>query len=236
MTTMRFIIALTLLLSQISADEYPMFTVLPNALEESDLESLNQLTQTSTPKLQWYGRFTFWQEVFEAEQNDGGNMIYHHNRNSEFLPVIDKLTSIFLTQLQQLGIDISKKRIILESYLDRNIVPPEKMESSGMFWHRDAMLVDGIKKTADYTMILLMNGKNQDWEGADVILQKGGDYQGKGSYVWVNSDNPQVIVKPAYNQLIIFRNFDCGHMVTPLKPLHNQTVQRDVFITTCYFE
>lgn len=232
---LKVIIALALFSSQAYAMELPSFLVFPNVLSEQEIRVLHQMTHQSTPKQQWYGRVTFWQEIYEAKvSEDGKGIIFSHEKESEFLAIIDRLTFLWLTRLPELGVDLRGKRIILESYLDRNVVEPENMASSGMFWHRDIIHVDGSKKIADYSMILLMNGKNQEWEGADLILQQGGGYKEENSYVWVNSDNPLVTIRPIYNQAIIFRNLDSGHMVTPLKLLSHLPVFRDVFITTCY--
>ncbi len=124
----------------------------------------------------------------------------------------------------------------MESYLDRNVINLKNAASSGMFWHRDSIIVDGQKKIADFTMILLINGKFQDWEGADVVLQLGGKYGEVGGYNWINSDFPKIMLTPRYNEAIIFKNSDTGHMVTPLTLLSDSTVQRDVFIITCYIQ
>jgi len=231
----KIIIALVVFSSQAYAQELPSFLVFPNILLDQEIRVLHQLTYESTPEQQWYGRATFWQEIYEAKvSEDGESIIFNHEKESKFLAIIDKLTSLWLRRLPELGADLRGKRIILETYLDRNVVEPENMGSSGMFWHRDSIHVDGSKKIADYSMILLMNGKNQEWEGADLILQQGGSYKEKNSYVWVNSENPLVTIRPVYNQAIIFRNLDSGHMVTPLKPLSHLPIFRDVFITTCH--
>jgi hypothetical protein len=217
--------------------QMPVYTVIPNALHESDLEILHRLTQSNAAKKQWYGRYTFWQEVFEARVSSFQDQIsFSHSIEGEALPVINRLSSLFLAEIERLGAEITGKRIILESYLDRNVVVPDQMATSGMFWHRDVIQVDGVKRTAHYSMILLMNGKTAEWEGADLVLQQGGEYENKNSYSWINSEHPEVLVKPTYNQVIIFRNFDSGHKVTPLKPLSSEPVSRDVFITTCFVQ
>ncbi len=233
----KVIIALALFSSQVYAMKEPLFSVMPGVLLEEEIQLLHQLTHISTLELQWYGRQTFWKETFEAKiSEDGITIAFIHEKESEFLPIIDKLTALWLSRLQEFGVDIMHKRIRLESYLDRNTVDLNNMVSSGMFWHRDIIHVDGSKRIADYSMILLMNGKNQEWEGADLVLQRGGDYKEEGRYLWVNSENPLITIRPAYNQAIIFRNSDSGHMVTPLKPLSHLPVLRDVFITRCYLE
>ncbi len=232
---LKMIVVFALLGLQAFAAELPWYLVSPHILPEKEIEYLHQLTHDVIPKAQWYGRFTFWQEVFEADVSaDGKTIVFSHEIDNKFLPVMEKLASLWLKRLPELGFDIAGKHLVLESYLDRNVVNLENMGSSGMFWHRDSILVNGSKKIADYSMILLMNGKNQEWDGADLVLQKGGGYKDKGSYVWMNSTDAFITIKPVYNQAVIFRNSDTGHMVTPLKLLSDLPVSRDVFIMTCY--
>lgn len=210
--------------------------MLNEILEESEMIQLQQLTEDYEPKLLWYGRYNFWREGFEAKINDiSREILFTHYQNSVCDFVTDKLARIFLTQVQAIGVDLTGKRIILESYLDRNIVNLENAAKSGMFWHLDSITVDGQKKIADFTLILVINGKVKAWEGADIILQLGGYYAKEESYEWINSDFPEIIFHPTYNKALIFKNSNTGQMVTPLIPLANSCVHRDVFIVTCYF-
>jgi hypothetical protein len=218
----------------IHTGEFPQYAVVPDVLEESEMIQLSQLTN-SAPELLWYGRYNFWKENFEAEVDAAGqDIIFRHVNEHECATVTDKLSKLFLTKVQELGVEIAKKRIILQSYLDRNIVNSKNAASSGMFWHQDSIIVDGQQKIADFTLILLANGKIQNWSGAKVVLQQGGEYSKTDPSRWVNSDHPKIEITPRYNQAIIFKNSDAAHMVTPLEPLSDENVQRDVFILNCF--
>lgn len=169
-------------------------------------------------------------------QNAEQDIIIKHDAKHAIDAVSDKLSKLFLMKVQELGADIARKRIFLLSYFDRNIVNPKNAESSGLFWHRDSITVDEKQEIADYTFLLLTNGKIQNWKGAKVVLQQGGNYRQGADYQWINSDNPEVEITPRYNQAIIFKNSDTGHMVTPLILLSDETVQRDVFILNCFLQ
>lgn len=216
--------------------ELPQFVLVSEVLDESEMAQLQQLTQECQPNLLWYGRYNFLRATFEANVNNVHDIIFTHVDEYPSDVVVDKLSNIFLTQVQAFGVDIINQKIALEVYLDRNIVILESAASSGMFWHRDSIVVDGQKQVADYTIILLMNGKVPDWQGADIVLQLGGGYAEEETYNWINSRFPEIIVHPRYNQAIIFKNSNTGHMVTPLIPLTNAPVQRDVLIITCYLQ
>lgn len=216
--------------------EFPQYAVIPDVLEESEMIQLNQLTN-STPELLWYGRYNFWKENFEAEFDAAGqDIIFRHVDEHEYDHVFNKLANLLLSKVKEFGVDFSKKRIILESYFDRNIVDSKNAATSGLFWHRDAIMIDGQKKIADFSLILMTSGKIQNWEGGNLVLQLGGEYIKKDSYSWKKSEHPEVVLTPRYNQAIIFKNSNTGHMATPLKLLSEAPAYRDVFIITCYFE
>lgn len=225
--------------SYIYSGEFPQHVVIKDVLEESEMNQLNQLTDTTKPELLWYGRYNFWKENFEAKFDEASqNISVRHSKDHECNNITDKLSKIFLMKIQEMGVQIAQKRIALLSYLDRNVVNIQNVDSSGMFWHQDSIIVDGQEKIADFTLILLMNGKIKKWSGANVVLQKGGKYSESGAshLSWINSDHPEVTITPCYNQAILFKNSDAAHMVTPLTPLSEEPVHRDVFILNCFFQ
>lgn len=236
---LAYMIFLCIFSSNIYSAELPQFTVVKDVLEDSEMIQLGQLTKGSQPNLSWYGRYNLWYENFQARLNGAGeDLIFTHFNQHACDYITDKLSKLLLTKVQEFGIDITNRRIIMESYFDRNIVDVNNAASSGMFWHRDTLMVDGQKKFADFSLILLANGKVQDWQGGDIVLQLGGS-RGEdtaGSYNWINSDFPKINVTSRYNQAIIFKNSDTGHMVTPLTLLSGVTVHREVFIITCYLQ
>lgn len=221
--------------SNIFPTELPQYVLIHDVLEEVEMSQLQQLTENTQPNLLWYGRYNFFKESFAANiDKSNDNIEFTHFNHHPCNVITDKLAQIFLTKVQEFGED-SKKRIVLEVYLDRNMVTLESSSSSGMFWHRDSIVVDGKKQIADFTMILLINGKIQNWNGADIVLQLGGQYAEDAGYTWINSSFPKVMTPICYNQALIFKNSNTGHMVTPLIPLDNLPVHRDVFIITGYF-
>lgn len=233
----RIMIFMFIFSSHLFSTQLPQFTLVKDVLKESEMIQFQQLTEEFQSELLWYGRYNFWRESFEGKMNDTDQtFIYTHYNEHVSNTITDKLATFFLEKIREFGVDIANKRIILQSYLDRNVVNIENAASSGMFWHRDVITVDGQLEIADFTMLLLINGKVQNWEGADVGLQFGGEYSDEGSYSWVNSDFPKVMLKASYNQAIVFKNSDAGHMVTPLIPLSDIPVQRDVFIINCYLQ
>lgn len=221
-----------------SGGDMPQYAVVQDVLEESEMAQLNELTNNPNPELLWYNRYNFLKENFEAKFDDTNqNFTFTHSAKHPFDHVSDKLSKLFLTKAQELGVEIAKKRIILQSYFDRNSVDSKNFTSSGLFWHRDSILVGQNLQIADCALLLLTNGKIQNWKGAKVIIQKGGDYDPNNASSWINSDSPEITVTPRYNQAIIFKNSDTGHMVTPLIPLSSESlVNRDVFIMNCYFQ
>lgn len=224
-----------LLLIFTAAAELPFYSVVPDLLNEGELQLLQELTETTPGVKLWYGRTNFWRETFWT----GGfyankSCVFIHEKVTPYASVMDRIAQLFLTKLNELGVDLSQRRIFLETYLDRNSVLPENAAGSGLFWHRDSMMVMGEKKVADYSVVLLLSHE-EAWSGADLILQSGGNYK-PGTYEWVHSEALLITIKPVYNQAVLFRNFDAGHHVTALLPLANLPIDRDVLITTCFLE
>ncbi len=205
----------------------PTFKVIPDVLCSTDLNTVIELTTTQTGKKQWYGRTTYWQESFKAEQKDQSFTIEHAKSHASNVP-IDKLTMLFLQTLQDFGVSMQNRQINLEIYLDRNEVHKENSTKSGMFWHRDRVTTNNGSEIADYSMIFLLSQENA-WKGGNLHLQYGGEPVTRTEFK--NSDAPIVLIQPRFNQAVIFKNSDSGHMVEPIEPFA-ESVKRDVLIMT----
>lgn len=205
----------------------PTFKIIPNALSNENIEVLNDLTKKQIGQQQWYGRTTYWHESFKAEEVHQSITLEHEGLHRSNTP-IDALTMIFLRTLQEFGVSMQDYRFNLEVYLDRNEVNKENAAKSEMFWQRDRVTTNGGSEFADYSMIFLLS-EEKTWKGGDLHLQYGGEPINRTEFK--NSDAPILVIHPRFNQAVIFKNSDSGHMVEPIEPLA-ETVQRDVLVIT----
>lgn len=214
-----------------SLNSLPIFKIIPAVLSQKDLENVQALTRTQTGIKQWYGRTTFWQENFTARQSDKTITINHTQPHPSNVP-LDSLTKVFLQTIQAFGESLHNRQIKLEVYLDRNEVNKGESTESGMFWHRDRVTTNGGSKIADYSIILLLSHENT-WKGGSLHLQSGGEPINRKEYK--NSEAPIVLIHPRFNQAVIFKNSNSGHMVEPIEPV-TDAVHRDVLIMTALLE
>lgn len=210
-----------------SLNSLPTFRIIPAVLSQKDLDNVQALTHTQTGIKQWYGRTTFWQENFTARLSDQTITINHAQPHPSNIP-LDSLTKVFIQTIQSFGESLQNRQINLEVYLDRNEVKKDESAQSGMFWHRDRVTTNGGSEVADYSIILLLSHENT-WKGGSLHLQSGGEPISRKEYK--NSDAPTVLIRPRFNQAVIFKNSNTGHMVEPLEPVAD-TVHRDVLIMT----
>lgn len=216
----------------------PVYKIIPNALSEDDTKTLEKIIQTETGQKQWYGRTTYWTEIFSAKVGNAGQITIEHTKNHFGNTAIDNLTTLFLKTIGSF-VDLKNRTVGLQIYLDRNEVAKQNSATSGMLWHRDRVTTNAKSDSADcparfgdYSVVYLMSPENQ-WKGGNMLLQHGGEAISRRE--WKNSQEPVVTIQPKCNQAIIFKNSDSAHCVDPIEPI-NETVQRDVVVITAVLE
>jgi len=191
-----------------------LVTVLPNMFSNEELDTLERFTQKHPGKANAYGRLTCWcNQQFMVGQLD---------KKHEMTPIINKLTEIFLNQLNQQGFKYSKDKLTLDSHVDRVEAKKDEGATGSIGWHQDHILVGTKKKVSDYTLVVLFSKNDNRWTGGELLIRERNG----------NKKDP-VYYQPCYNQGVFFRNNNTEHKVTAVIP-QDDNVHRDIVVITCH--